>query len=96
MTASPDAAATPATPTDAATPARAQGGEIRLSFRFFYVVLKWGQERRSDERLRSERAKYPVLTATHLPVLAAAWAIIFLTAYQILVLALKGLVYAFS
>lgn len=83
----------------AATPAAAaskQGGEIRLSFRFFYVVLKWGQERRSLERVNQERENFPVLTATHLPVLAAIYAAFFLLLYKFLTLGLDALVYLVS
>ena len=63
------------------TPATANGGEIRLSFRYFFVVLKWGNERRSSGRIAKERREYPALTATHAPVLAAVWAAIFLLSY---------------
>lgn len=72
------------------------GGEIRLSFGYFYVVLKWGQERRSADRLEADRKAYPVLTATHAPVLAAIWAALFMIAYYLLVAGLEGLIYLFS
>ena len=74
----------------------AKGGEIRLSFRYFYLVLKWGQEKRSAERLDADRKAYPVLTATHAPVLAAIWAALFLTLYYLLVAGFEGLAYLFS
>lgn len=77
-------------------PARANGGEIRLSFRYFFVVLKWGNERRSTSRIAKERREYPVLTATHAPVLAAAWAAVFLLSYYALKLSVEALIYAFS
>lgn len=83
----------------AAIPAEAaskRGGEIRLSFRFFYVVLKWGQERRSLDRVNQEREKFPVLTATHMPVLAAIYATFFLLLYVLLTLGIEALVYLVS
>jgi hypothetical protein len=76
----------------AARPA-AGSGEIRLSFGYFYVVLKWGSEKRSSDRLKDERRRFPVVTATHAPVLAAVWAIIFLVAYMGLSFGLKALSY---
>ena len=93
----PDQVSAPAVPeTETGPAAHKGGGEIRLSFGLFYVVLRWGQERRSADRLEAERKKYPVLTATHAPVLAALWGAIFLCAYYLLVAGLEGLVYLFS
>lgn len=86
----------PAAETDAAAPAAAKGGEIRLSFGYFYVVLKWGEEKRSAGRLEADRKAFPVLTATHAPVLAAIWAALFLTLYYLLVAGLEGLAYLFA
>lgn len=80
---------------DAMATARS-GGEIRLSFKLFFVTLKWGHERRSPSRIEEERRSYPVLTATHAPVLIALWAGIFLLAFYALRMALETLVYLFS
>jgi hypothetical protein len=82
-----------ALPPEAASKA---GGEIRLSFRFFYVVLKWGQERRSLDRVNQDREKFPVLTSTHMPVLAAIYATFFLLLYVLLTLGIEALVYLVS
>ncbi len=82
-----------AIPADAASK---PGGEIRLSFRFFYVVLKWGQERRSLDRVNQDREKFPVLTSTHMPVLAAIYATFFLLLYVLLSLGIEVLVYFVS
>lgn len=84
------------TGTSSATPASAGGGEIRLSFGFFYVVLKWGHERRSGERIDQDRRRFPALTATNLPVLAGVWTALFMAMYFVLLLGLRGLVYLFS
>jgi len=86
----------PVVVTDAAPPSAAKGGEIRLSFRYFYVVLKWGQEKRSAGRIEADRKAFPVLTATHAPVLAAIWAALFLVLYYLLVAGLEGLAYLFA
>ena len=86
----PNETAAAASPADAAAK---PGGEIRLSFRFFYVVLKWGQERRSLERVNQEREKFPVLTSTHMPVLAAIYAAFFLLIYVLMSLGIDALVY---
>ena len=95
-----DQAATPATPLAAAasidgassqTAAQSGTGEIRLSFKFFYVVLRWGKKRRAPDRLNEERKNYPVLTATHAPVLAAIWAALFVVLYFALVISVEGL-----
>lgn len=74
-------------------PARS-GGEIRLSFGYFYVLLRWGKERRSNDRIDSERKHYPVLTASNVPVLIAAWTAVFLLSYFALKVALGALVLA--
>ena len=72
---------------------RANGGEIRLSFKLFFIDLRWGRERRSLDRLAEQRRRFPVLTASHLPVLAGIWAAIFIVMYFTAVVALKSIVY---
>lgn len=71
-------------------------GEIRLSFGLFYIVLKWGQERRSGERIDQDRRNFPVLTATNVPVLISIWAALFMLLYMVLQLGLRSMVYLFS
>lgn len=85
-----------AQPADLSTRAAKTGGEVRLSFGLFYVVLKWGHERRSSARIDEERRIYPVLTATHAPVLAGIWAMLFMIAYFIMKFGIEALVYLFS
>ncbi|MEQ1651873.1 MAG: hypothetical protein ABL897_05240 [Hyphomicrobium sp.] len=87
--------AEPASSNGADVPAR-KGGEIRLSFGFFYVVLKWGNERRSGTRIEQDRHAFPVLTATNLPVLAAVWAALFMLLYAMLKMSITAMVYLFS
>jgi hypothetical protein len=82
-----------APPRDAAA---MQGGEIRLSFGFFYVVLKWGNEKRSATRIGEDRKTYPVLTSTHAPVLIGAWAALFMLLYALLKFGIEALFYLFS
>jgi hypothetical protein len=76
--------------------AHGSAGEIRLSFKFFYVVLRWGKERRTPDRLSQERENHPVLTATHAPVLAAIWAALFVLLYFALIISVEGLVFLVS
>jgi hypothetical protein len=71
-------------------------GEIRLSFGYFYVLMRWGKERRASARVDAERKLYPVLTATNLPVLMAAWLAIILLSYFALKAVLTTLVFAAS
>lgn len=73
-----------------------QVGEIRLSFIWYFVVIKWGRERRSAERIQHERELHPVLKRAHVPILATMWAILFFAAYAILALSLRGLVMGLS
>lgn len=88
MLPSPTAKAPDVTPTATA----ARGGEIRLSFGYFYVVLKWGKERRSSERVDQDRKNYPVLTSTHLPVLVGVWTALIVLLYSIVVMSLEALI----
>jgi hypothetical protein len=83
-------------PRPSAHTASKPGGEIRLSFRFFYVVLKWGHEKRSATRIDDDRRAFPVLTATHAPVLIGIWAALFMLAYAGLKAGITGLVYLFA
>lgn len=70
--------------------------EIRLSFGYFFVVIKWGSERRSSDRIVDDRQAHPALTASTAPVLAAMWAALFLTLYVLLQLFIRFVVYVAS
>lgn len=82
----------PSTARSTAAVAKSPRGEVRLSFGLFYIVLLWGKERRSSERIASDRTRYPALTSTHFPVLAAIWAAIFIAMYFVAIAGLKLLV----
>lgn len=86
----------PGNPAHAAAMAAPAHGEIRLSFGYFYVVLRWGRERRSASRIDADRKAYPVWTATHAPVLIGIWAAQFLLLYYIAKLSLTGLIHLVS
>lgn len=70
-----------------------RGGEIRLSFGYFYVVVKWGKERRSSDRVERDRKMYPALTSTHLPVLVGAWTALVVLLYYVVSMSLEALIW---
>ena len=63
------------------TAAPPNANEVRLSFRYFYLVVRWGSERRSPSRIANERQAYPALTASTAPILAGAWVALCLTLF---------------
>ncbi|OYW54034.1 MAG: hypothetical protein B7Y80_00985 [Hyphomicrobium sp. 32-62-53] len=77
-------------------PPKATVREIRLSFWYFFVVIKWGSERRSSDRIADDRQVHPTLTASTLPVLATMWAALFLILYLLLQLFVRFVVYLVS
>lgn len=66
--------------------------DIRLSFGWYYLVIRWGREKRSFKRLREERKKWQVLTLANMPVLLVFWMSILIAAYTFLALGMRGLV----
>ncbi len=54
--------------------------DIRLSLGWFYLVIFFGKERRSPERVREERKEHPVLTLKNAPVLIFIWLSVFVVA----------------
>ncbi len=85
----------PAVPTGAASK---PGGEIGLSgFRFFYVVLKWGQERRSLDRVDQGT---PEISSSKpgrgFPAHHDVCSTFFLLLYVLLTLGIEALVYLVS
>lgn len=58
--------------------------DIRFTLFGHFVVLMFGKERRSKQRLRSERAKKPVLTLKNLPMLVFLWGALTYTTFGIL------------
>lgn len=49
-------------------------GDIRLSFKWFFVRLVWGPEKRSPERIKQEQAMHPAMQPRNLPMLASLFA----------------------
>ena len=66
--------------------------DIRLTLAGYYLVIFFGQEKRSTTRLAKERQEHPVLTYGNAPVLAFVWLSITFTLYSIVVLAARGVV----
>jgi hypothetical protein len=62
--------------------------DIRLSFGRYFLVVLFGRERRSRERLNEERAKRPVFTARNLPVLFVLWGSVVYALYSLMVFGL--------
>ena len=64
--------------------------DVRLSFGRYFLVLLFGKERRSRERLAEERVKRPVFVAKNLPLILFLWGSILYTLYSLVGLALYG------
>lgn len=47
--------------------------DVRLSFRWFFMRLIVGRERRSAQRRRADRQQFPALTARNLPLVILLW-----------------------
>ena len=56
------------------TPVNEQLSDLRLSFKWFFVRLVWGPEKRSPERVRQEQAANPAMARRNLPMLASLFA----------------------
>ncbi|MCP4934424.1 MAG: hypothetical protein GY927_09525 [bacterium] len=67
--------------------------DIRLTFGWHYLVIRWGNENRGRQRLKVERKKHPVLTKVNMPVILAFWVPLFLGVYATLAIGMRGLVY---
>lgn len=72
-----------------AAPNRAS--DIRLTFGGFYLVIRAGKEKRSRQRLVSERRLHPVVTWRNIPVILVFWLSVLTGAYAALALLLRGL-----
>lgn len=62
--------------------------DVRLSFGRYFLVLLFGREKRSRQRLAEERSKRPVLMAKNLPLILFFWGSIIYTLYSLVGLAL--------
>ena len=49
-------------------------GDLRLSFRWFFVRLTWGPEKRSPQRIKQEQELHPVMSRQNAPMLASIFA----------------------
>jgi hypothetical protein len=58
--------------------------DIRLSFGKYFLVILFGRERRSRERLAAERANRPVFALRNLPVIFVLWGSFLFTLYSAL------------
>jgi hypothetical protein len=58
--------------------------DIRLSLFGYFLVVLFGKERRSRDRLKDERDKRPVLTFNNLVLIAVLWGSLIYTLYSLL------------
>lgn len=56
------------------TPVSEQLSDLRLSFKWFFVRLVWGPEKRSPERVMKEQKTNPLMARRNLPMLASLFA----------------------
>lgn len=68
-------------------------GDMRLSFKWFFVRLAWGPEKRSPDRVKHEQEAHPVMTRRNIPVLATLFAGYSALAYVIAAFAAIAAVY---
>ncbi|PLX41572.1 MAG: hypothetical protein C0605_05490 [Hyphomicrobiales bacterium] len=54
-----------------ANPTSGNYSDVRFTIAGRFIVLLWGRERRSSQRLATEAAVHPILAAKNLPILAA-------------------------
>ena len=59
---------------ESSTPRNEKLGDLRLSFRWFFVRFVWGPEKRSSERLNAEQKLHPPMAARNVPMLASLFA----------------------
>lgn len=68
-------------------------GDLRLSFKWFFVRIGWGPERRSRERLKKEQELHPLMTRRNAPMLASLFASYMALWYIIVALGVLALFY---
>ncbi len=47
--------------------------DVRLSFKWFFIRVVWGPEKRSDDRIKQEQVEHPAMTRKNAPILASMW-----------------------
>ncbi|MBU1211452.1 MAG: hypothetical protein KJ587_09290 [Alphaproteobacteria bacterium] len=55
-------------------PSSKELGDLRLSFKWFFVRLAWGPEKRNTDRLKKEQEMYPVMSRRNAPMLLTLFA----------------------
>ncbi|MCB1492526.1 MAG: hypothetical protein KDJ77_12160 [Rhodobiaceae bacterium] len=58
--------------------------DVRLTLFGYFLVIIFGRERRSKERLQAERQRRPVITIQNLPVIFIIWGSVVYTAFALL------------
>ena len=56
------------------TPGNTDLSDLRLSFKWFFVRLAWGPERRNPERIKAQQEAHPVMARCNAPMLAGLFA----------------------
>lgn len=74
--------------------ARPVGSDIRLSFFSHYLVLKWGREKRSQDRLLEDRKNHPIFTRQNITTLLVTWTVALAGMYMLTSLAVYFLSFA--
>lgn len=69
--------------------------DIRLSLFGYFLVVLFGRERRSQDRLKRERVRRPVITFNNLMLIAVLWGSLIYTLYSLLPLAIEALLKLF-
>ena len=69
--------------------------DVRLSLFGYFLVIIFGRERRSDDRLETERHKRPVFTLRNLPLIAILWGSVVYTAFSFILPGIKELLLLF-
>ncbi|MCC0007242.1 MAG: hypothetical protein H6876_03860 [Hyphomicrobiaceae bacterium] len=71
-------------------------GDLRLSFKWFFVRLAWGPEKRNSERIKQDQKSHPVMSRRNAPMLASLLAGYMALSYVVVGLAVLLLAYFIS
>ncbi len=71
--------------------ADAHSADVRLSAFGYFLVVLFGKERRSKDRLREERRRRPVVTTNNLVMIIVLWGSLLFTLYSLLPYAVRGI-----
>ena len=77
-------------------PGQSEPSDLRLSFKWFFVRLAWGWEKRSPERIKQEREAYPAMAPRNAPMLASLVTGYVVVFYGMLALSAVGVAYLMS